>query len=75
MVFLGLVGVVDPPRPESKLSVEQCYEAGITVHMLTGDHHDTAMAIAKEVGIIPVWNSSLHLRKAAALSSSRRIVL
>ncbi|KAF9137430.1 Na+ ATPase [Mortierella sp. GBA39] len=54
MVFLGLVGIYDPPRAESRPAVLQCYEAGIRVHMLTGDHPSTAAAIAKEVAIIPV---------------------
>ncbi|KAG6553240.1 hypothetical protein Mapa_004974 [Marchantia paleacea] len=59
MAFLGLVGIRDTPRPESKVAVDQCYDAGIIVHMLTGDHHDTAMAIAREVGIIrPAPNSA-----------------
>jgi Na+-exporting ATPase len=50
--FLGLVGVYDPPRPGALDSVKKCHRAGITVHMLTGDHISTATAIAKEVGII-----------------------
>ncbi|KAF9929823.1 Na+ ATPase [Linnemannia zychae] len=53
LVFLGLVGIYDPPRAESRPAVLQCYEAGIRVHMLTGDHPSTAAAIAKEVAIIP----------------------
>ncbi|KAF8933568.1 Na+ ATPase [Dissophora ornata] len=53
MVFLGLVGIYDPPRAESRPAVLKCYEAGIRVHMLTGDHPSTAAAIAKEVAIIP----------------------
>ncbi|KAI8598819.1 hypothetical protein EDD21DRAFT_381478 [Dissophora ornata] len=53
MVFLGLIGIYDPPRAESRPAVLQCYEAGIRVHMLTGDHPSTAAAIAKEVAIIP----------------------
>ncbi|KAF9420808.1 Na+ ATPase [Podila epigama] len=53
MVFLGLVGIYDPPRAESRPAVLKCYEAGIRVHMLTGDHPATAAAIAKEVAIIP----------------------
>lgn len=53
MIFLGLVGIYDPPRAESRPAVLQCYEAGIRVHMLTGDHPSTAAAIAKEVAIIP----------------------
>ncbi|KAF9918138.1 Na+ ATPase [Lobosporangium transversale] len=53
MTFLGLVGIYDPPRAESRPAVLQCYDAGIRVHMLTGDHPATAAAIAKEVAIIP----------------------
>ncbi|KAF9584771.1 hypothetical protein BGW38_005245 [Lunasporangiospora selenospora] len=53
LVFLGLVGIYDPPRAESRPAVLQCYEAGIRVHMLTGDHPATAAAIAKECAIIP----------------------
>ncbi|KAJ1655447.1 hypothetical protein IWQ61_004814 [Dispira simplex] len=53
MIFLGLAGIYDPPRPETWLSVQECYDAGITVHMLTGDHPATAAAIAQEVGILP----------------------
>lgn len=53
MIFNGLVGIYDPPRIESKGAVEKCHMAGITVHMLTGDHVATATAIAREVGIIP----------------------
>ncbi|KAI8069491.1 potassium/sodium efflux P-type ATPase [Gongronella butleri] len=53
MIFLGLVGIYDPPRIESKGAVEKCHKAGITVHMLTGDHVATATAIAREVAILP----------------------
>ncbi|KAG0042632.1 hypothetical protein BGZ83_000241 [Gryganskiella cystojenkinii] len=53
MIFLGLVGIYDPPRAESRPAVLKCYDAGIRVHMLTGDHPSTAAAIAKEVAIIP----------------------
>ncbi|EKG20739.1 ATPase P-type K/Mg/Cd/Cu/Zn/Na/Ca/Na/H-transporter [Macrophomina phaseolina MS6] len=53
LTFRGLVGIYDPPRPESAPSVRQCQEAGIVVHMLTGDHPGTARAIAAEVGILP----------------------
>lgn len=53
LVFRGLVGLYDPPRPESAPSVRKCHEAGISVHMLTGDHPETARAIALEVGILP----------------------
>ncbi|KAI8233228.1 Calcium-transporting ATPase 3 [Colletotrichum sp. SAR 10_86] len=53
LTFRGLVGIYDPPRPESKPSVKACQGAGIVVHMLTGDHPQTARAIATEVGILP----------------------
>ncbi|KAJ2430041.1 hypothetical protein IWW43_003046 [Coemansia sp. RSA 1935] len=52
MTFLGLVGIYDPPRPESLPSVMECYRAGIQVTMLTGDHPETAAAIARQVGIL-----------------------
>ncbi|CBQ71963.1 probable ENA2-Plasma membrane P-type ATPase [Sporisorium reilianum SRZ2] len=53
MTFLGLVGLYDPPRPETAGAVRKCKEAGITVRMLTGDHPGTAKAIALDVGIVP----------------------
>lgn len=53
LVFRGLIGLYDPPRPESAPSVRMCHRAGIGVHMLTGDHPETARAIALEVGILP----------------------
>jgi P-type Na+/K+ transporter len=52
LIFLGVVGIYDPPRVESKLSVNICQRAGIKVRMLTGDHFATATAIAKEIDII-----------------------
>lgn len=53
LVFRGLIGIYDPPRPETRGSVQMCQKAGISVHMLTGDHPETARAIAAEVAIIP----------------------
>ena len=53
LMFRGLIGLYDPPRTESAPSVRQCHEAGIEVHMLTGDHPGTARAIAAQVGILP----------------------
>ncbi|KAM0227008.1 hypothetical protein ACHAPO_011887 [Fusarium lateritium] len=53
LIFCGLIGIYDPPRPESLPSVRACQGAGIVVHMLTGDHPQTARAIAVDVGILP----------------------
>lgn len=59
MCLLGLIGLYDPPRIETAGAVKACHKAGINVHMLTGDHPQTAKAIAIEVGIIPKSFSSL----------------
>lgn len=50
-VFLGLVGAVDPPRPEAKEAIHKCHMAGIKVVMITGDHPITARSIARQVGL------------------------
>jgi Ca2+-transporting ATPase len=52
MTFLGLAGMIDPPRPEARDAVRKCEEAGIRVIMITGDHPVTAQAVARELGIL-----------------------
>ena len=51
LIFLGLIGIMDPPRPEVKDAIEICQKAGIKVKMITGDQQFTATAIGKELGI------------------------
>ena len=51
MIFLGIVGMMDPPRKEVMSSIKSCHEAGVRVIMITGDHKATAVAIAKNLGI------------------------
>ena len=52
MTFIGLTGMIDPVRPEVKAAIEECRAAGIKPVMITGDHRDTAIAIARELGVI-----------------------
>jgi len=51
LVFIGLAGMIDPPRPEAKEAVARCNTAGIRTIMITGDHPDTALTIARELGM------------------------
>ena len=59
LVFLGLCGMIDPVRPEVKAAIDECRRAGIRPVMITGDHKDTAVAIAKELGIIESADEAL----------------
>ena len=52
MVFLGLIGLEDPPRPEVPEAIRKCGEAGIRIIMITGDGSRTALAIAREIGLV-----------------------
>lgn len=52
LTYVGLVGMMDPPRPEVQQAVKECFSAGMIPVMITGDNKDTAVAIAKEVGIL-----------------------
>lgn len=59
LIFIGLTGMIDPVRPEVVASIKECKEAGIRPIMITGDHKDTAVAIAMELGIIENANQAI----------------
>lgn len=59
MVFLGLVGMIDPIRPEVLTAINECKSAGIKTVMITGDHKDTAVAIEKSLGILTSENQAV----------------
>jgi len=70
LTFLGLVGMIDPLRPEAKPAVQQCIEAGICVAMITGDHPSTALAIARELGIASTPEEIVTGKMLAELGSA-----
>ncbi|KAI9144876.1 hypothetical protein BKA69DRAFT_1108812 [Paraphysoderma sedebokerense] len=70
MTFLGIVGIYDPPRPQSKHAIKKCAKAGISVHMLTGDHAKTATAIALSVGLISRAEARIAAAALAAPAST-----
>ncbi|WP_223066463.1 calcium-translocating P-type ATPase, SERCA-type [Paenibacillus caui] len=68
LIFVGLTGMIDPPRREAKESIAVCRRAGIKTVMITGDHGLTAEAIAQELGIIPRGGLTMTGQQLAALS-------
>ncbi len=68
LTFIGLVGMIDPVRPEVRAAVEECRAAGIRPVMITGDHKDTAVAIAKELGIIDDASEAMEGKELNKLS-------
>ena len=68
LTFMGLVGMIDPPRPEAKEAVAVCRRAGIKPVMITGDHVVTASAIAKELGILAEGDQAITGAQLDAMS-------
>lgn len=68
MIFIGLVGMIDPIRPEVKIAIGECKEAGIRPIMITGDHKITAIAIANELGILDDPEGAITGAELSALS-------
>ena len=68
LCFIGLTGMIDPVRPEVKAAIDECRRAGIRPIMITGDHKDTAVAIARELGIIDDASQAIEGRELNKLS-------
>ncbi len=73
LIFIGLQGMIDPPRPEVKLAVKECRDAGIRTVMITGDHIVTAEAIAKQLGILPVGGKVVQGSELANMSEDELV--
>jgi len=71
LIFVGMAAMIDPPRPEARDAVRTSQEAGITVVMITGDQHNTAVAIARELGIFREGYASLTGRELEEISDER----
>ena len=68
LCFIGLTGMIDPVRPEVKAAIDECRRAGIRPIMITGDHKDTAVAIARELGIIDDASQAIEGRELNRLN-------
>ena len=71
LTFLGLTGMIDPIRPEVKDAITECRQAGIRPIMITGDHKDTAIAIAKQLGIIETADEAITGAELNDISDDR----
>ncbi|KEZ50036.1 calcium-translocating P-type ATPase, SERCA-type [Metabacillus indicus] len=75
LVFLGLQGMIDPPRPEVKQAVKECRQAGIKTVMITGDHANTARAIASQLDLLPPNGKVLDGAALSAMSDEELVAV
>jgi Ca2+-transporting ATPase len=73
LTFVGLIGIIDPPRPEARAAIGLCQQAGIAVKMITGDHKLTASAIARELGLHGEAMTGAELERLEATALAERI--
>ncbi len=71
LVFIGLTGMIDPPRKEVREAIMKCRKAGIKTVMITGDHQTTAEAIAKQLGMIPSGGLTRNGQELAAMTDDQ----
>ncbi len=71
LIFMGLVGMIDPPRPEARDAVTVCRQAGIRPVMITGDHVVTASAIAKDLGILQEGDQAITGQQLQQMNDSQ----
>lgn len=71
LIFMGLIGMIDPPRPEAAKAVATCKKAGITPVMITGDHITTACAVARKLGILDTHSTAVTGNELDGMSDSQ----
>ncbi len=71
LIFIGLAGMIDPPRPDVEENIKLCKKAGIKAVMITGDHKNTALAIAREIGMLEKGDRALTGAELDAISDER----
>ncbi|UCC91543.1 MAG: cation-translocating P-type ATPase, partial [Candidatus Aenigmatarchaeota archaeon] len=71
MVFIGLAGMIDPPRPDVEENIKLCKKAGIKAVMITGDHKNTALAIAREIGMLEEGDKALTGAELDSISDEK----